>query len=472
MNPSRTSLIQKLNDTPLWDVIVIGGGASGLGVALDAVSRGLKTVLVERQDFGCGTSGKSTKLAHGGVRYLAQGYLSLVREALKERKFFMNNAGHLSHVQKFLIPVYNFKEAAKYYLGLKVYDILSSGRSMGATQWLSKIETKKCLPFLKTDSLLGSIEYTDVAFDDARLCIDLVTTIHRHEGVCLNYCECIGFLSENDMIQGITIYETINQRQFKLMGKLVVNATGVFASQVMDLAGGKNTLRIAPSRGSHLVFNINLSPTGHALMIPRTTDGRVLFAIPWKGKMLAGTTDVAQQNIESKPMPSEEEEVFILQNMQHYMSEPLTRMDISASFAGLRPLAAPKEGSNKTKEISRTHKVIISSNRLCSLIGGKWTTFRKMGQDTLDKARNRGLISCIDSTSEQMQIVSAITFTKDNYVHPDLPYSLEDFESMIKNEYVEKMEDLIERRSRCRFIDEAATNAVLPEINALLQRLK
>ncbi len=469
MLKSRDAVIAQIESSHKWDVVVIGGGASGLGVALDAVSRGLSCLLIEKQDFGSGTSSKSTKLVHGGVRYLAQGYISLVTEALKERSYFLHQAHHNAGIQKFIIPAYGWIEALKYYFGLKIYDLLAINKSIGKTRWLSAKDTLSIFPTLLKHNLKGGIEYTDGKFDDTRMCIDLVNTIFEHKGHCINYFAFDTFVMDNDhKILGVEVSDQLSHKKYTVYASVVVNATGVHAGEVMEKAHHESNLTIAASQGSHIVSNKRVTNTAYGLMIPKTSDGRVLFAIPWKNKLLVGTTDIAQKSISDDPTASEAEINFILTNLQLYCGNEINHSDISTTFAGLRPLAAPKAGKLKTKEISRSHKVVKSSSGLLSILGGKWTTFRKMGQDTIEQAIQAGFIAPRISSSTHIKIKPAIVFDNHSPIHPELPYSFNDIQTIIEREMVESIDDLLSRRTRCTFISLAATKMIYKEIVDLL----
>jgi glycerol-3-phosphate dehydrogenase len=472
MLKTRDESIQKILNTKKWDIVVIGGGASGLGVALDAVSRGLSCLLVEKEDFGSGTSSKSTKLIHGGVRYLAQGYISLVKEALRERSYFLDKAHHVSDVQKFIIPAHGWYEAVKYMVGLMIYDLLAINKSLGKTKWISAKETKEIFPTLNTKNLVGGIEYTDGKFDDARMCIDLVNTIFDHKGICINYMSCTGVLKSENKIKGIRIRDKYTGIQYEIEASAIINATGVYATETMQKADEHVDIKIIASQGSHLVFNKSITKSEYGLMIPKTSDGRVLFAIPWKNKLLVGTTDIQQQSIAENPKPNQNEVNFILENLQSYCGAEITKNDISTTFAGLRPLAAPKEGKSKSKEISRSHKVVVSPSGLISIIGGKWTTFRKMGQDTIEVASKMGFIAPRMSSSEKILIKAALKFENHSPIHPELPYNLNDFQNIIEKEMVESIDDLLSRRTRCTFISLKATKSIYLQILELLATTK
>jgi glycerol-3-phosphate dehydrogenase len=466
----REKVINNIESQGVWDILIIGGGATGLGVALDAVSRGLRPLVIEARDFGSGTSSKSTKLVHGGVRYLAQGFVSLVMEALKERKYILSKAPHLSGIQKFIIPAYEVMDVLKYYVGLKIYDLLSFNKSLGKTRWVNKEEVKSIFPKILMNGLKGGIEYTDGFFDDSRLCIDLVNTIEQNNGDCINYFKFSSFELSDGKITSIICTDQKTNQNYKIKAKSYVNATGVYAAEVLDKADVNSKIRITPSQGSHIVLDETLSNQSYGLMIPKTSDGRVLFSIPFKTKTLIGTTDILQDKISDNPEPSEDELKFITQNLCNYLE--LDKINVSASFAGLRPLASPKEGSAKTKEISRSHKVLISTSGLVSVIGGKWTTFRKMGQDTIDKMVQRGILLAQKSKSFDLAIKSKTEFEGHSFMKEDLPYSINDLEHIIKHEMVETFDDLLSRRTRCIFLSKKSTKEILPKVAEIIKRLK
>ena len=382
---NREKTLQQLQDkTKVWDIVVIGGGASGLGVALDAVSRGLSVALFEKADFAKGTSSRSTKLIHGGVRYLAQGQLSLVFEALKERGLLLKNAPHLTHKQSFLIPIYSWWDRIQYSIGLKLYDWMAGSLSLGPSKFISKEETLLRLPHLQTDRLQGAVCYYDGQFDDARLAIHLAQTADELGACLLNYAK-VTELSKDPAgkLTGLKVRDLNRKESFHLQAKMIVNATGVFADKILQLDNPSASKTIQPSQGIHLILDLEFLGGTDALMIPKTKDGRVLFGVPWHHKLLLGTTDTIREKAKLEPEALQQEIDFVLETAGTYLTRKPTRTDVQAVFAGLRPLARPEEGSTKTKEISRSHKIILSKSGLVSLIGGKWTTYRKMGEDTV-----------------------------------------------------------------------------------------
>ena len=383
----RTLLIKQLADTAIvWDLVVIGGGATGLGVAMDAISRGYKTLLIEQSDFAKGTSSRSTKLVHGGVRYLAQGNVGLVREASIERGLLCRNAPHLVRNQTFIIPIYNFWDRIKYTVGLKMYDWISGKLTLGRSVFISRKETVENLPGIKTKNLLGGVLYHDGQFDDSRLAINLAQTILEKGGCAVNYAKVSGLLKNKDgNIAGVIVEDRETGNRYKINAKAVVNATGVFVDDILHMDNPASPKSICASQGVHLVLDKEFYPSSHALMIPETSDGRVLFAVPWHEKVVVGTTDTPVEEASLEPKALEKEINFILETAADYFTKKPKRSDVLSVFAGLRPLAAPQHGDQKTKEISRSHKIIVSPSKLFTILGGKWTTYRKMGEDMVDR---------------------------------------------------------------------------------------
>lgn len=383
----RSEQLEKLQQTESWDVIIIGGGSSGLGTAVDAASRGYKTVLVEAMDFAKGTSSRSTKLVHGGVRYLEQGNISLVRKALKEREIMARNAGHLVSNQSFVIPIYNYWSGFMYSFGLILYDLMAGSLSFGKSKCISKKKTIEFLPTVLQKGLKGSVIYHDGQFDDSRMAINLAQTAVENGACVLNYMKAVDLIKDdNHKIIGIEVEDQESGEKYKIYGKAVINATGVFTNSIMKMNAANYKKFIVPSQGIHLVFDKLFLQSDHALMIPKTTDGRVLFVLPWHGKIIIGTTDTEVKKSSFEPIALETEIAFILENAQKYLSKKPDRSHVLSLFAGLRPLAAPEEEGESTKEISRSHKVIVSKTGLITITGGKWTTYREMAQDTVDKA--------------------------------------------------------------------------------------
>ncbi|HKK39415.1 MAG TPA: glycerol-3-phosphate dehydrogenase/oxidase [Cryomorphaceae bacterium] len=386
---NREEMIEKLEAHPdqVWDVLVIGGGASGLGAALEAASRGYKTLLLEQADFAKGTSSRSTKLIHGGVRYLAQGDISLVYEALHERGLLRQNAPHLVSNQKFVIPNYDWWEGPFYTVGLKVYDMMAGKLGLGPSVGITKAETMEAIPNIKEEGLRGGVIYQDGQFDDSRLAINLAQTIAENDGVIVNYFRVVNLLKNSDsMVEGVQAVDVESEKEYSIGAKAVINATGVFVDEILKMDDEDAKRTIVPSQGVHVVLDREFLSGDSAILIPRTDDGRVLFAVPWYNKVVVGTTDTLVDEPSLEPRALEEEVRFILSTAGRYLTRAPSRADVLSIFAGLRPLVAPKSDSKKTKEISRGHKINVSLSGMLTMTGGKWTTYRKMGEDAIDQA--------------------------------------------------------------------------------------
>jgi len=481
------------NPDTVWDLAIIGGGSSGLGVALDALSRGLKVALFEKADFAKGTSSRSTKLVHGGVRYLAQGDVMLVLEALRERGRLLQNAPHVTFDQPFIIPIYSFFDRLKYTVGLKVYDWMAGKLRIGKSLFLSKKETLERLPQVKEKGLLGGVVYHDGQFDDARLALNLAQTCHEMGASVLNYAKVSQLTKDaSGIIDGIVVKDLVANTDLKIKAKAVVNATGVFADKInrMDIPGTPKSIQ--PSQGIHLVLDQSFLGGSDALMIPETSDGRVLFAVPWHGKLVVGTTDTIREKPKLEPEPLQKEIEFVLKTAGDYLVKKPTRQDVLATFAGLRPLAAPKEGSTKTKEISRSHKVLVSKSHLITITGGKWTTFRKMGEDTVDAYYKTKGLPAPKSQSADLRIHGftekpteghRAMYGEDawhilnlekknpalaNRLHPDYPYTEAEVVWAVRNEMAVKVEDVLSRRIRLLILDAKAALAAAPRVAELM----
>lgn len=389
----REEFKKRIRSEEDWDIVIIGGGASGLGVALDASLRGYKTLLLEIKDFASATSSRSTKLVHGGVRYLQQGNVGLVKEALRERGRLADNASHLVRKLPFIIPNYRWWKGVYYWIGLSIYDLLAGKGGFGKTKFLSKGKTIEKLPTIKRKGLKNGILYYDGQFDDARLAVNLMQTSIENGGVLLNYMGVKNLIKdENNKVRGVIAKDEFTDEEFTISSKVVVNATGIFTDDILNMDNPDHGKMVIPSQGIHLVFDESFLPKENAIMIPKTSDGRVLFAVPWHNKTVVGTTDTLLEKEEWEPRALEEEIKFILQTAQAYMQKTPHRNDVKAVFAGLRPLAAPKNGSKNTKEVSRSHKIVFSKSNLASMIGGKWTTYRQMAEDCLDKIIAKGFL--------------------------------------------------------------------------------
>lgn len=377
-------MIQQLQSQPEWDICVIGGGATGLGAAVDAASRGFKTVLFEKYDFGKGTSSRSTKLVHGGVRYLQQGNIKLVMEALKERGLLLLNAPHLVHNQKFVVPNYKWWEKPFYGIGLKIYDWMAGSLGLGPSELLSKEEILALAPTLEPEDLMGGVVYHDGQFDDARLAIDLAKTAAYYNATLLNYAAVTGLLKKDNKIIGVTVNDTCSGHDYTINAKVVINATGVFTDHIMQLDDAAHEPIITASQGIHIVVDKEFLPGDTAIMIPRTDDGRVLFAVPWHHKIVLGTTDTAIDTITEEPIAQKQEIDFILTHISRYLTKDPQYSDIRSIFAGLRPLI--KANKKTTAALSREHLIDVAESGLLTIAGGKWTTYRKMAEEVIDTA--------------------------------------------------------------------------------------
>ncbi|MFA8449306.1 MAG: glycerol-3-phosphate dehydrogenase/oxidase [Bacteroidales bacterium] len=409
-----------------WDFIIIGGGATGIGTALEAVARGYKTLLLEQADFTKSTSSKSTKLVHGGVRYLAQGDVGLVLEALRERGLLKNNAPHLVKDQEFVIPNYEWWGGPYYTLGLTMYDLLAGKLGLGRSKHISRKKTINVLPTVKKEKLYGGVIYHDGQFDDSRLAINLLQTYSELGGYALNYCQ-VNSLSkgDDDLIHGVKATDLESGKEYDLSAKVVVNATGVFVDKIMQMDEPHAEDTVQPSQGIHLMLDKEFFPGDMAVMIPKTDDGRVLFAVPWHNKVVVGTTDVLVEKPSLEPKALAKEVDFILETAGRFLEKKPERKDVLSVFAGLRPLAKPKGDSKKTKEISRRHKLVVSKSGLVTITGGKWTTYRQMAEETVDKAADVAGLPAVRSMTKKMKIHgSGKTYSFDNPLYfygADLP---------------------------------------------------
>ena len=486
MGLDRLEMLERLQDTPLFDVIIIGGGATGLGALVDSASRGYKTLLLEQSDFAKATSSRSTKLIHGGLRYLKQGNISLVVEALKERGLLCKNAPHLVSALPFLVPSYHWWEGPFYGVGLHLYDLLAGKLGLEKSQSLSFEETLEKIPTLQTEGLRGANLYFDGQFDDARLAITLAITGADLGAVVLNYVKVENFIKENEKICGVKALDIETGRSYLIRTKTVVQATGVFSDHLSKLDDPNASSMITPSQGVHLVLNRSFLPSETALMIPSTEDGRVLFFVPWHNHLLVGTTDTPVESPQLEPVPLKEEVEFLLHHAQRYLTKPPKKEDILSQFAGLRPLIY-KSGAKKTSSLSRDHVITISKSGLITIAGGKWTTYRKMGQDAINQAMVVGdLKKTISKTAflklhgyegSSHKIDSWLSYGTDrkimqewilekpifgNQLHPKLPYLLVELIWAIRFEMARTLEDLLARRTRALFLDAQAALEIAP----------
>ncbi len=394
---ARPALLARLQEPRVWDLAVIGGGSVGLGVALDAAVRGFSVVLVDSHDFAEGTSSRSTKLVHGGVRYLAQGDIGLVREALHERAALLANAPHVAQRLPFVMPGYHWWERGFYGVGLKAYDALAGRQGLGGTEWLSTRRALELLPGAQPRGLWGGVRYWDGQFDDARLALLLARTAAARGALVLNHCAVTGLVHEEGQVRGLDVRDGETGSVARVNARCVVNATGVWVDAVLGLDRAPDAPAapplVAPSQGVHLVVDRAFLPGNHALLVPKTADGRVLFAVPWLGKTILGTTDTPRQDLAREPTPFAEEVAFILGEAGRYLARAPKRSDVRSVWVGLRPLVRPQTAAaGDTKAISREHTVLVAPSGLVTVTGGKWTTYRAMAEDVLDRAMSAGLL--------------------------------------------------------------------------------
>ena len=448
-----------------WDFLIIGGGATGLGTALDAASRGYRVVLAEKADFASGTSSRSTKLVHGGVRYLKQGNFSLVKGALWERGLLFKNAPHLVHPLSFIIPNYHWWEGPYFATGLKFYDWLAGDLGIRNTKRLNRDEALQELPPLNSKGLCGGIQYWDGQFDDARLAIDLASNIWKHDGLALNYLAAKELIKENGRITGALCEDSIHGRAFEIRAKNVINATGVFSDTLRRLDKPNTNSIIQASQGAHIVVSQELLPLKSALIVPKTTDGRVLFAIPWHNRVIIGTTDTPMKNIDSNPKPLSKEIGFIVENATNYLDISINSQDIKGAYAGLRPLVSLKSNGGSTAKISRDHHIEISDTGLITIAGGKWTTYRKMAEDVIDRAEQASGLDKRPCITESLPIESGFPKAEGPQLHPELPYTLEQIDYSLAHEMPQSIDDLLSRRTRCATLDAEAALSIADKVS-------
>ncbi len=488
-------LKQARERTEPWDMIIVGGGATGMGVAVDAATRGYSILLLEQDDFGKGTSSRSTKLVHGGVRYLEQGNVSLVMEALKERGLLRQNAPHLVSELPFVVPSYSWWEGPFYGIGLKVYQVLSGKYGFGSSQLISKDETLKRLPNVNPEGLTGGVVYYDGQFDDTRLLINLAATAAGQGATLLNYARVTNLHKAPDgVIHGVTWQDLETGESFEIKGKVVVNATGAFSDAVRLLSDPDAKIMISPSQGAHIVLDRSFLPGDTAIMVPHTSDGRVMFAIPWHGHTLVGTTDTPLKEVSLEPVALDQEIEFMLETASLYLAKHPTKADILSVFAGIRPLVKSGEGKN-TAALSRDHSVHIDPSGLLTIAGGKWTTYRNMAQDAVDQAATLADLPdkpCVTKTlnihgfhpnaekfgtlsfygSDATSILQLIDEDPalGKKIDADLFYVEAEVVWAARHEMARTVEDVLARRTRALFLNAHAAVRMAPRVAALLAK--
>jgi glycerol-3-phosphate dehydrogenase len=476
-----------------WDILVIGGGATGVGIAVDAASRGLDVALVDGSDFGKGTSSRSTKLVHGGVRYLEQGNVSLVMEALKERGILRENSPHLVRDLAFVVPNYEWWEAPFYGIGLRLYDLLAGKYGFGPSRNLSRDETLERIPTLKTEGLRGGVIYYDGQFDDARLLIHLAQTACEQGATLVNYCPVVALTRGGDgFINGAIAHDEEKGEELEIRARAVVNATGPFADRVRSIADPGASPLLAPSQGIHLVLDRSFLPGDDAIMVPHTPDGRIMFAIPWHAHTLVGTTDTPIFEVSLEPGPLPEEIQFVLNTASTYLHRAPGSRDVLSTFAGIRPLVMAG-GGKSTASLSRDHVIHVDRNGLLTIVGGKWTTYRSMAEDCVNHAvmlgslderpcRTRDLkihgyhrsaerfgdlaVYGTDAMAIQDMIRSEPALGEK--MHPELPYRAAEIVWGARTEMARTLEDCLSRRTRALLLNARAAAEAAPRAAALM----
>lgn len=490
---TRGERIDRLRAEESWDLLVIGGGATGLGTAVDATQRGYRTLLLEAFDFAKGTSSRSTKLVHGGVRYLAMGDIALVREALHERALLVQNAPHLVHELAFLIPAYSWWSVPYYGMGLSAYDLLAGRRRMSRTRAVSRSEALRLAPTLEPERLRGGVVYSDGQFDDARLAVALLRTFESLSGLALNYVPVTGVVQESGRVAGATARDTETGAEFTIKARAVVNASGVFADRVRAMDDAQAPAVIRPSQGTHLVLDRAFLPGETAIMIPKTDDGRVLFAIPWHGRTLVGTTDTPVESLAVEPRPLAAEIEFLLSHAARYLSRDPGEHDVLSTFAGLRPLISNSHAES-TAKLSREHALLISKSGLITITGGKWTTYRRMGADAVNRAAEVADLPRRPCATESLHLhgwhagpanpddslavygadaepLTQLCAERSDWgerLHPALPYRAGEAVWAARHESARTVEDVLSRRTRALLLNARASMEAAPRVAALL----
>lgn len=489
----RHDILAHLISPEPWDIIIIGGGATGLGCGVDAASRGYRTLLLEQHDFSQGTSSRSTKLIHGGVRYLQQGNVALVMDALHERGVLLRNAPHLVYNQAFVVPDYQWWERPFYGVGLKLYDMLAGKLGFGRSRILSRDKTLNMIPNLEPTDLRGGVIYYDGQFDDSRLAITLARTMADLGGVPINHMAVTGLIKDDTgLINGVKAQDALNGQTYQLHAKVVINATGIFVDTIIELDVPSTPKLIAPSQGIHLVLDKSFSPGDTAIMVPHTDDGRVIFLVPWHERILVGTTDIALNEIFEEPRPMEEEIDFLLEHAARYLTRDPKRSDILSVFAGIRPLIA-SDGQNKTSSLSRDHYLTIAQSGLVTIAGGKWTTYRKMAEDTITQAaRFAGLasracktenlplhgwtngvdprdhFSAYGSDLSELQELIRVNPALGQPLHYKLPYLRAEVLWAVRYEWAQTLSDILRHRTRALILDAAVSMDIAADVAQLM----
>lgn len=487
----RNDILQHVRNTAQWDVVVIGGGATGLGTAVDAASRGYSTLLLEAHDFAKGTSSRSTKLVHGGVRYLAQGNVMLVYEALQERGRLRRNAPHLVSSLPFIVPGYTWWSNPYYGAGLMLYSLMAGSLGIGFSKLVGRDEALRLAPTLEPEGLTGGVIYYDGQFDDSRLAVALMRTLQDHGGTALNYAAVTGLIKENNKVAGVRAHDAETGEPLEIRGRVVVNATGVYADGVRKMDDPSAQTMLSPSQGIHLVLDRSFLPGDHAIMIPKTDDGRVLFAVPWHNRVVVGTTDTPVKEAPLEPRPLHEELDFLMEHAARYLSKDPTPDDVLSIYAGLRPLVKHGAGGS-TAALSREHTLVVSPAGLVTITGGKWTTYRNMAEDTVNKVIEVGGLAKAECRTKNMKVhgfqeqpeaepfgvygseaaaVKQVLAEQPGWndpLHANLPYRAGEVVWAARHELARTVEDVLARRTRALLLDSRASIEIAPRVAELL----
>jgi len=466
---NRADVLESLRSSASWDLIVIGGGATGLGVALDAASRGFRTVLLEARDFAHGTSSRSTKLIHGGVRTLRSGQIGLFRGSLRERQLLRRNAPGLVRDLGFVIPAYAWHERWAYGAGVMFHDLLAGGATP-PSRILSRHETLTLAPNLEPTGLRGGVAYQDSQFDDASLALALAMTATAAGATVANHMQVVGLLKTHGRVTGAVARNLESGREYELHGRIVINAGGVHGDEVRRLDDPSAKPMLSLRQGAHLVLPAHFLPGNHAVLLPKTRDGRVLFAIPWRGRLLLGTTDTPVTRLDPEPRPLAAEVEYLLEHIARFLSPAPKLTDVLSMYAGLRPLVKSSSGQ-LTSRLTRDHVIATSPGGLLTIAGGRWTTYRQMAEDTVDRAAKLAGLSpqpCQTATLSLMAAGRRSGVSDPTRLHPALPITAGDVRRAAREEMARTVDDVLSRRTRSVILDARAAIEVAPAVARLL----
>lgn len=487
----REAMAARLADGECFDLVVIGGGANGAGIALDAASRGLNVALVERNDFGSGTSSRSSKLIHGGVRYVSLGQWGLVRQALAERAVLLKNAAAIVQPLRFLIPAYGYFDVAKFRLGLKFYDWLAGDHGLRLSEWLSAEQAAAQVPAMATSGLLGATAYDDALFDDCRLLISILAKARELGAVTMNYREVVEIVHDSrQRAVGVVVRDRGGATELTVSARVVINATGPYGDTVRQLDSAQAASGLSPSQGAHVVVAGRFLGGDRAMVLPRTADGRIMFAIPWYDHVLLGSTDTPVREAAAAPRPFADEIDAILACAAAFLDPAPTRRDVLSTFAGVRPLAGKADGSATVRR-SREHVLEVSNSGLITVSGGKWTTYRLVAAEAVDLALKVGSLSAAPSKTDAIELAPAGADVDPRFMpwaaaagdlhelvarqpalgdklHPELPYCGAHFVWAARAEFAISVSDALAYRTRAMFLNARAAADIAAAVAALM----